>query len=208
MFGKFLPREAGFFDLFDQHANVIVKCAKEFQLIASHSSQIPLSVEKIRVLELEADNITHQCDEMLHKTFITPLDRDDILRLISKMDDIVDFIEAAASSLSVYKLNQMTPASKELADLVVSCSIEVEAAVKGLRNMKNSDAIRMHCVAINRLENEADLVLRNALGKLFEEEADAKTIIKWKEIYENLENATDRCEDVADVLQGLILEYD
>lgn len=208
MFGKWVPREVGFFDFFDKHAQIIVKSAKEFQNMANTSSHIVESAEKIKALELEADSITHHCDEMLHKTFITPFERDDILRLVSKMDDIVDYIEAASASLVVYKLTQMTGASQDLADILVACTLEVEAAVKRLRHMRNSTEIRQHCIQINRLENEADLILRNAIGELFENEIDARNIIKWKEIYENLENATDRCEDVADIIDGVILEYD
>ena len=151
--------------------------------------------------------ITHHCVEALHKTFITPIERDDIYRLITKMDDIMDFVEAASERIALYEIKDMTPEVKDLADVLVRAAEEVAHACSLLRNMKNAEAIIKDCIDINRLENEADAILRNAVARLFKEEKDPITIIKWKEVYEHLENATDRCEDVANIIEGVVLEH-
>lgn len=206
MLSKILPREDNFFDLFENHAHVSLECAREFAGIATHFDQLPERAASIKALEHQADAITHQCVECLHRTFITPLERDDIFRLISGMDDIVDYIDAAADCLIVYKLREMLPEAKELASVIVNSMLEIEKAVHALRDMGNIDKIRGYCAEINRLENVADQLLRQGVGKLFEEQSDVKLIIKWKEILEYLESATDRCEDVANILEGVILE--
>ena len=206
MLSKLLPREESFFDIFEEHAKVTLECAREFAGIAAHFDQLATRAETIKALEHQADSITHHCVEALHKTFITPLERDDIFRLISGMDDVVDYIDAAADCLTVYKIKEMLPEAKELATVIVNSVLEIEKAVKGLRNMDNIDKIRSNCAEINRLENLGDQLLRQGVGKLFEEQSDVRMIIKWKEILEYLENATDRCEDVANILEGVMLE--
>jgi len=123
------------------------------------------------------------------------------------MDDIMDYVEAAAERIALYKLNVMTADVKDLADVLVRATKELEAAIALLRDMSNAEAISKKCIDINRLENEADSILRVAVARLFDEEQDTRTIIKWKEIYENLENATDRCEDVANIIEGVVLEH-
>ena len=123
------------------------------------------------------------------------------------MDDIMDYVEAAAERIALYKLTTMTADVKDLADVLVRATQEIESAIKLLRDMNNAQAISKKCIDINRLENEADSILRAAVARLFDEEQDTKTIIKWKEIYENLENATDRCEDVANIIEGVVLEH-
>jgi predicted phosphate transport protein (TIGR00153 family) len=142
----------------------------------------------------------------LHKTFITPLDRNDIYRLITKMDDVMDYVEAAAERISLYEILEMRPEAPELAHVLLTSAERVLEAVAGFRDLKRSELILEKCVEINRLENEADAVLRRALARLFREERDPITIMKWKEIYELLETATDRCEDVANIIEGVILE--
>ncbi|MSP62572.1 MAG: DUF47 domain-containing protein [Myxococcales bacterium] len=206
MFGKLLPRETSFFDFFDQHAAITVEGTKEFLSMATTGANVVAKARRIKEIEHEADTITHHCIEALRKTFITPLERDDIYRLITRMDDIMDFVEAAAERIALYKLKEMTPEVKDLADVLVRATEEVEKAVRGLRELKNTDQVRKTCRDINRLENEADSILRNAVARLFDEEQDTKLIIKWKEIYESLESATDRCEDVANIIEGVILE--
>jgi uncharacterized protein Yka (UPF0111/DUF47 family) len=123
------------------------------------------------------------------------------------MDDIMDYVEAASERLALYEITVMTPESRDLADVLVRAVEELAQALKGLRDMKNADAIFKKCIDINRLENEADSILRRAVARLFKEEKDPITVIKWKEIYENLENATDRCEDVANIIEGVVLEH-
>ncbi|MEK6606023.1 MAG: DUF47 domain-containing protein [Myxococcota bacterium] len=207
MFGKLLPRETSFFDYFERHALLTVEGAKEFLSLASTGANVAAKAKRIKEIEHEADVITHHCVEALHKTFITPIERDDIYRLITRMDDIMDLVEAAAERLWLYEIREMTPDVKNLADVLVRATEEVVEAVKGLRDMKNSQAVVKKCIDINRLENEADAILRNAVAHLFKNERDPITVIKWKEIYELLETATDRCEDVANIIEGVVLEH-
>ncbi len=207
MFGRLLPRETSFFDFFERHATKTVDGAKEFLALACGKTDVEVAAKRIKQIEHETDVITHHCVEALHKTFITPLERDDIHRLITRMDDIMDYVEAAAERLALYELTNMTPELQALAEVLLRSTEEVVRAVKGLRDMKHADAVIKSCIDINRMENEADLILREAVAKLFKEEKDPITVIKWKEIYENLENATDRCEDVANIIEGVVLEH-
>ncbi|MDB4969804.1 MAG: phosphate transport regulator [Myxococcales bacterium] len=207
MFGRLLPRETSFFDFFERHAAMTVEGAREFLSLASTGANVNAKAKRIKEIEHECDTITHHTVEALHKTFITPIERDDIFRLISKMDDIMDYVEAAAERIALYKLSQMTNDVKDLADVLLRATLELEQGLKLLRNMENTEAISQKCIDINRLENEADSILRTAVARLFDEEQDVRTIIKWKEIYENLENATDRCEDVANIIEGVVLEH-
>lgn len=207
MFGRLLPRETSFFDFFEQHAAMTVQGAQEFLSLATTGANVFAKAKRIKEIEHECDTITHHCVEALHKTFITPIERDDIYRLISKMDDIMDYVEAAAERIALYKLSQMTAEVRDLADVLLRSTQEIEATVKLLRNMENAAEISRKCIDINRLENESDSILRAAVARLFDEEQDTKMIIKWKEIYENLENATDRCEDVANIIEGVVLEH-
>jgi uncharacterized protein len=206
MFGRLLPRETSFFDFFEQHASLTVKGAQEFRALVTADGNISASARRIKEIEHECDTVTHRCVEALHKTFITPIERDDIHRLISRMDDIMDFVEAAAERITLYELVDMTPEIRELAGVLVKSTEKVAVALKGLRNMKHAAPILEACVDINRLENEADAILRIAVARLFREAKDPILVIKWKEVYENLENATDRCEDVANIIEGVVLE--
>src|SRR5688572_7881661 len=206
MFGKLLPRETSFFDLFERHARLTIEGAKEFQALAGGAPVIA-AVRRIKEIEHETDVITHQCVEALHKTFITPIDRNDIHRLISRMDDIMDFLEAASERIGLYEIVKMTPEVKELSAIIVRATEAMEGALRGLRDMGDPQQVFTKCIEINRLENEADAIMRVAVARLFKEEKDPVMIIKWKEIYEALEDATDRCEDVANIIEGVILEH-
>ena len=207
MFGRFLPKETSFFDYFEQHAKLTVEGTKEFLALVTTGDNIATRTKRIVDIEHETDVITHRCVESLHRTFITPIDRDDIHRLITKMDDIMDFVEAAAERISLYELTVMSSDVRDLADVLHRATIEVEAATKLLRNLKNPQAILKLCIDISRLENEADGLFRRAVARLFKEHKnDPIHVIKWKEIYESLESATDRCEDVANIIEGVILE--
>jgi uncharacterized protein len=145
--------------------------------------------------------------ELLHKTFITPLDRDDIHRLITRMDDILDYIEAASERMYLYDMKSVTPECEQLADLCLRSVENLAECVAHLENLKEPGHIIKHCIEVNRLENEADHILRGAIARLFREESDLKSLIKMKEIYELLETVTDRCEDVANTIEGIVLEY-
>lgn len=206
MFGRLLPKETSFFDFFEQHSALTVEGCREFLSLVDRGANVDAKAARISEIEHETDVITHRCVEALHKSFITPIERDDIHRLITRMDDIMDFVEAASDRIALYEIKEMTPEVKDLADCLVRSAQEVAHACKLLRNLKDPQAILKSCVDINRLENEADAILRRAVARLFKEEKDPITVIKWKEIYENLENATDRCEDVANIIEGVVLE--
>ncbi|MBA3391775.1 MAG: DUF47 domain-containing protein [Deltaproteobacteria bacterium] len=207
MFGRFLPRETSFFDFFEQHAALTIEGAKEFLSLVTTGANIAAKCRRISDIEHETDTITHRCVEALHKTFITPIDRDSIHRLITRMDDVMDYVEAAAERIELYELTVMTSDVRDLADVLLRSTMQVEAAMRGLRTLKDPQVTLKLCIDINRLENEADAILRRSVARLFKEEKDPITVIKWKEVYENLENASDRCEDVANIIEGVILEH-
>ncbi len=206
MFGRLMPTEGKFFELFIQHADLCVKGGKEMVSLMTTFDDLENRVHAIESLEKQADKVTHATLEMLHKTFITPLDRDDIHQLITRMDDILDLMEDAGQTVSLYDIKQITPEAKRLAELCLSCCEKVRAAVGLLHNMDNAREILGLCAEIDRLESEADHVMRAAMSKLFREEPDVRNLIKLKAIYEILESVTDRCEDVANILEGIIVE--
>ncbi len=206
MFGRLLPKETSFFDFFEEHAALTVDGTREFVSMVTSSANIEAKARRIKEIEHETDVITHRCVEALHKTLITPLDPDQIHRLITRMDDVMDFVEAAAERVALYRLSEMTPEVKDLADVLNRAAHDMHEACRLLRNLKDPQTILRKCVDINRLENEADAILRRAVARLFDEEKDPITIIKWKEIYEALESASDRCEDVANIIEGVVLE--
>ncbi len=207
MLRRLLPREDDFFGLFEQHAALTVEGAKEMQRLVQGGQNTRVLAARIKEIEHETDVITHTCVERLHKTFITPFDRDDIHRLITRMDDVMDYIESAAVAVMLYELQDMTVPARELAAVLVRSTEEVAIAVAGLKNVKQSQTILKACIEVNRLENEGDEILRNALAGLFREAKDPLLVLKWKEVYEALENATDRCEDVANIIEGVVLEH-
>ena len=207
MLSRILPREERFFDLFEKSAELILQASHEFQKMLSDLSNAERYSIKIKDLEHNADEVTHKTVEMLHRTFITPLDREEIHLLITKMDDILDCIEAASQRIFLYKITQIAPEGKSLADVCVRAAEHLKIAVLGLNNLKNPEQIIKECIEINRLENEADHYLRLAMAKLFNEEPDTRQLIKLKEVYEFLESSTDRCEDVANIIEGIVLEH-
>jgi uncharacterized protein len=207
MFGRFLPRETSFFDFFEQHAALTIEGTKEFLSMVTTGANIAAKCRRISDIEHETDTITHRCVEALHKTFITPIDRDSIHRLITRMDDIMDYVEAAAERIELYEIQSMTSDVRDMSDVLHRSAQQVELAVRGLRTLKDTQHTLKLCIDINRLENECDAILRRSVARLFKEEKDPIMVIKWKEIYENLEDASDRCEDVANIIEGVILEH-
>jgi predicted phosphate transport protein (TIGR00153 family) len=203
---RLLPHDASFFTHFEHQGQKTVEGCLAFLAMIEHPSNLEAQAERVKQIEHECDEITHAVVEGLHRTFITPIDRNDIHRLITKMDDIMDMVEAAADRLALYDLPKMTPEAADLARCLVSSAEHVLSAVSGIRDLGKQNAILQHCIEINRLENVADSILRGALVRLFREEKDPIAIIKWKEIYETLESATDRCEDVANIIEGVVLE--
>jgi len=206
MFGNLMPREGRFFDLFNEHAEQVAQGSHELAALMSSGDDLERRAHNIESIEKRADRITRNTIELLHKTFITPLDRNDIHQLISKMDDILDLIEDSAQLMFLYDVKIPTPEAKKLADICVSCCEKVKAAVALLANMNNAPQIMQICSDIDRLESEADHVMRSAIARLFRDEPDVRELIKLRSVYEHLETVTDRCEDVANIIQGIVLE--
>jgi predicted phosphate transport protein (TIGR00153 family) len=206
MFGRLMPKEGRFFELFNEHAAEIVKGSRELASLMSAGDDIERRAYAIESIEKRADKITQTAIELLHKTFITPLDRDEIHQLITRMDDILDLMEDVSQSIFLYDITQLTAEARKLAEICVSCGEQVKLAVSLLSNMDNAPAILKACEEIDRLESEADHVMRAAMAKLFRDEPDTRQVIKLKAIYELLEAVTDRCEDVANIIEGIVLE--
>jgi uncharacterized protein len=206
MFGRLMPTEGRFFDMFNEHAAYIVQGSHELAALMKNGDDIQNRAYRIESIEKMADKVTHGVIELLHKTFITPLDRDEIHQLITRMDDILDLMEDAAQSVFLYDVKTIPPEAAKLADLCVLCSEQVKIAVGLLSNMENAKVILVACDEIDRLESNADHVMRAAIATLFRDESDVKQVIKLRSIFELLETVTDRCEDVANIIEGIVLE--
>jgi uncharacterized protein len=207
MFRRLLPQETSFFDFFEAHSKLSIEACKELHAIAVNPSELVNRANRIKEIEHLADDVTHKCIDALHRTFITPLDRADIHQLIKRLDDVVDSVDSAASRMMLYELTDMRPEMRRFTEALVKATTEIEVAVHSLRKLNSaSTAIEKSCVAIHEAENEGDQILREALVRLFKEEKNAVLVIKWKEIYERLEKATDRCEAVANIIEGVAIE--
>ncbi len=205
MLSRLLPRQTNFFDFFEQHAALTVASASEMAKLAS-GARIDEVARNIKQLEQQADEVTHTCMETLHKTFITPIDRNDIHRIASKLDDIIDFIDAAARQMALFEIDNFESIG-EAVIVLHKATQAVERAVKGLRNMRNPTAVLGECIRINELENQADRVKATSVAKLFRTETNPILVLKWNQVYQALENVTDACEDVANVIEGIVLEH-
>jgi predicted phosphate transport protein (TIGR00153 family) len=203
---KLIPVEVKFFDLFEESSINTLKAARLLQRMLEDYTNLPEKIKDIKSVEHEGDRITHYTIEKLNTTFITPFDREDIHALASALDDVLDLIDAAAHRMLHYKIDNPTKEMQELVLVLIKAIEEITKALKGFRNMKNQRAIINSCIEINSLENEGDSISRAAIGKLFDEEKDAIKLIKWKEIYEVIEDAIDRCEDVANIIEGVTLK--
>ena len=202
----FIPREEKFFDLFEESARNLVRGAGLLAELIEKWENIEEKAREISELEHHGDNITHRIIAQLHATFVTPIDREDIAQLADRMDDVMDLIEGAAVDMLIYEVKRPTERAQELADILVRSTSEVSAALPRLRRRNQLNKIPEHCIEINRLENEADRVVRAALTELFHDQVDLADVIKWREIYEHMETATDRCEDIANVLEGVMIK--
>ena len=196
-----------FFDLLERHADRTREAAALLAEMLSKEVDLERQAERVKTVEHEGDEITHAVIERLHQTFITPIDRDDMHRLISRMDDVLDLIEASSERIWLYELRRIEPEARAFAEVLVESVKAVGNAVRGLRDLRDRTALIAHCTEVNRLENEGDRLLRRAVARLFHDSTDPIHVIKWKEIYDNLEDAIDRCEDVANVIEGVALEY-
>ena len=202
----FLPKTEDFITLFDKSSANIVEAVSLFRQVAGDLTLMESGIEKLKELEHEGDRITHETLDKLNTTFITPFDREDIHTLATRLDDILDATDAAGQRLVVYRITEVPPKFLELADLLVESAKEVQKAVLALPDRKKLTSAITSCVEINRLENEADVVLREALAALFDNARDAIEVIKLKDLFSFLEEATDRCEDVANVIETIIMK--
>jgi len=202
-----IPREKKFFALFEQGTQNAVKIAQQLKDMVYIWENVKERVWVINDLEHQGDAITHQIFEQLHRSIITPFDREDIALLAHSLDDVTDFIHAAADAMLLYKVERPTHRAKELVDIVVQAVAEVERAVSEIHDRIGRKQLLKRCVEINRLENMGDSVYRSAMAELFDDSADFAGLIKWREIYKHMESVIDRCEDIANILEGVAIKY-
>jgi hypothetical protein len=207
LLNRFIPREEKFFALFEELINKIGEGANLFMDMLLNYEDREQKIVTLKNIEHEADNITHGTYEKMHTTFLTPLDREDIYDLVNKMDSILDMIEAAAVRMKIYKIKKPTQEIIEQVTVLIKAIEKVKIIIYALRNMKNAKMILDKCVDINTLENEGDMILRTAMAHLFEHEKDAIELIKLKEILERIEEAIDVCEDVSNIVEGIVLKH-
>jgi predicted phosphate transport protein (TIGR00153 family) len=201
---RIIPSDQEFFLLFEKASQNIQDGAEILKSLLDSFDGVKEKARAIEEIEHKGDTITHDVVKKLNTTFITPIEREDILALASSLDDIIDLIHAAATRIMLYKITEPTPQVKELGFLILKSVRELHRGISYMG--KKMDGVYEHCVEVNSLENEADRVCRDAIAYLFEHEKDPIAILKWKEIYETLETATDRCEDAANVLEGVALK--
>lgn len=212
LFGKLLPREGNFYEMFNQHAGRVVEAAHAFSNLVANYDDMNLRERYTREVdnaERSADRVTHEVNRLIHKTFITPIDRDQIHRLINTMDDVADLIQDTAETMSLYDLRRVNEEITRLTDLAVKCVERLREAVSMIGSLADgptAEAALKTCEEIDRLESDADRVMRAAMTKLFRDEPDVREVLKLKAIYELLETITDKCEDVANVIEGIVLE--
>ncbi len=212
IFGKLLPRAGNFFELFNEHAQRIGQGASAFMSLVTHYKDLALRAKyaaEVDGAERAADRITAEVNRLLHKTFITPIDREQILQLINGLDDVLDLLQDATETLSLYDVQTITEEVVLLAEISVKCCERVQHAVTLLPRLSDAsvaEAALKTCEEIDRLESDADRVMRSAMSQLFRQEPDVRELIKLKAIYELLESISDRCEDVANLIEGVVLE--
>ncbi|MCH7837157.1 MAG: DUF47 domain-containing protein [Chloroflexi bacterium] len=202
-----IPRNYLFYDLFEKAASNLVVASEALNDLLDHFENVEMKTNHIKELEHTGDDVTHELYRQLHQTFVTPLDREDIAALAQRMDDVMDYIEAASMAIHIYGIDEPSPASRSLADLIRLQCLQIERAIGNLRHGSNLKKIQEQLVEIHRLENEADTQYLNASAELFKQDLNAADIIKWRDIYDQLEAATDSAEQVAHVLEGIVLKH-
>lgn len=200
---RFMPHDGDFFFLFQKQADNVVVGAQAFVAMLEHYTGVPEQVQRIKAIEHNGDEITHQIFRKLNQTFVTPFDREDIHELCSTMDDVIDLVDAAASRFVLYRVSQVRHGTVELCKVLAATASEVKNTIYA---MESPDKALHHVIEINRLENESDRICRTLIAQLFEEEKNPVEIIKWKEIFEVIETAVDKCEDVSNVIESVILK--
>ncbi len=202
-----IPRERKFFVLFEQSAQNAVKITQQLKDMVHIWENVKERVGIITDLEHQGDAITHQIFEQLHRSVITPFDREDIALLAHSLDDVTDYIHAAADAMLLYKVERPTHRAKELAEIAVQAVTEVEKGVSEMHDRAGRKRLLERCIEINRLENIGDRVYRSAMAELFDDSTDMAGVIKWREIYDHMESVIDRCEDIANTLEGVSIKY-
>jgi predicted phosphate transport protein (TIGR00153 family) len=209
IFQYFIPKDKNFFPLFEQASSNLINMAEVLnKAVNTKNADDRLQFFKeIENLEHIGDDITHQIHLELSKNFITPFDREDIHQLASAIDDVADYIHGSANRMNLYNVDHITEPIQKLADLILQAVIDLDKAIRELKNLKNKRAIADSCVRINSIENQADYVFDKAVGELFDYEKDAVKLIKYKEVLAALETATDMCEDAANVLESILVKH-
>ena len=200
------PRNGRFYDLFAEQARLLVQASEEMVDLLEHFENVEMKTRRIQEIESEADNITHDVYTLVNKTFVTPLDREDIVALAQRMDDVIDHIEATATSIAMYRIPSPAPSALGLADLARLQCIQLARAIDVLRHKSKLKEILVLAKEINRLENEGDSLFLQANAHLFDGEMPITDIIKWREIYSELESSIDSCENVAHILEAIVLK--
>jgi predicted phosphate transport protein (TIGR00153 family) len=203
---RLFPKEIDFFEIFDRAASNIKKAAELLVMLTENFDNISQKAKEIYEVEQDGDMLTHDIMRKLNKTFVTPIDREDLHALASRLDDVLDLIWAAVDRMTVFKLTETTKEAIAMAQNLLMTAEVIQKAIKKLKE-KNYSHVQEYCIEINRLENRMDRDFRDALGNLFENIKDPILIIKWKEVYEHLEDASDRCEDVANIIEGIVLKH-
>ncbi|MCK5426722.1 MAG: DUF47 domain-containing protein [Thermodesulfovibrionia bacterium] len=206
VFRKFFPKQTDFFKMFEKAARNLKMAGTLLVEMMENFSEAEIKAKQIYDAEQEGDMLTHEVIRELNKTFLTPVDREDIHALISRIDDVLDLIWAAVDRMILFKITSSTPEAVELSKILLSTTEIIEKSVTTLKKKKYT-YVHEYCIEINRLENAADRVFRTALAKLFNEVTDPIFVIKWKEVYEHLEEALDNCEDVANILESIVLKH-
>jgi len=207
MFKKFLPKENRFFTLFKQHADAVVEGIDLFELLLQDYSQRDELATRIKMAEDKADDIAHEIFGLLNTVFVTPFDREDIRMLTNHLDDIIDMVEKAGTRMEIFNIPEPPEVVREQTLILKKAFAKLVLAIGMLSNLKQKEAILKICVDVNRIENEGDIILRRALRVLFENPTDPFLLLKQKEIYEHMEEAIDRCEDLANVIETIMIKY-
>ena len=202
-----LTRDAVFWNSFAQLAHKALEAARLVEQMFEDLSKADALSKQIKTLESEGDTITHDVVRALHQTWITPLDREEIHGLVSSLDDVLDSIDGAAARVTIYEIKESSPEARALAKVLVATTTDLTRAVEAISNIKDAESILALCRAIGKHEDDADAVLRSAIGRLFKEQTNAIEVMKWRDVYERLETATDRAEDAANVIEGIVLEH-
>lgn len=201
-----IPREIKFFDLFDKHAEMLLTASACFSELVNTAGFTEEGIKRMRQIEHDCDNVTHEIINKLNRTFITPFDREDIHELAHEVDSVVDMMNTITKRILLYKLNGVDPGLRQFSEIIHQSVLSLAKMLNGLRDSKNMKPIIEHCIEVNRLENEGDQLRDQVIGKLFDNSGDPVLIFKWKEIYEGAETVLDVCEDVANVVESILVK--